>query len=216
MYHRKYVYYVVVGLVTIVAFVALMQITQRYSDSLQSLIQLSGIAGVVSYIALIVISVVFAPVSMAFLLPVAANGWGPFAAAVYSILGWTIGSMIAFFLARRYGLQWVAKFSAVKRMRAIEESIPTHHVFWFVVLLRITLPVDVLSYALGIFSSMNYWPFFWSTVIGISFFAFLFAYASVSSMAFQIFTVSLGLFMFLAVLYYIFFRKRSSVEPEKD
>ena len=218
MIDRRKLNYVVIGVVTVVIFLALMQTAQSYSEFLQNIIQQAGTLGIISYIALMIVSVVVAPVSFAFLLPIAANGWGPLAAAVYSIVGWTIGSMIAFFLARRYGLAWAEKFTTVKKMRLIEESIPRHHVFWFVVVLRVALPVDILSYTLGIFSSIRYGAFFWSTLIGISFFAFLFSYASVSSVELQIFTVLLGLGAFLTVMHYIFFRKTpfSQEEPNEE
>jgi uncharacterized membrane protein YdjX (TVP38/TMEM64 family) len=48
--------------------------------------------------------------------------------------------------------------------------------FWTVVMLRLLMPVDILSYALGLFSAISFQRYMLATVIGITPFAFIFAY----------------------------------------
>ena len=200
----KYLNYILGAIVATILFVVISQVAQNYSDFLQQLTKQAGISGVFAYITIMALSIVVAPIGTGFLLPIAANSWGPLLASVYSITGWTIGSMVAFWLAKKYGLKLVKNVKTVNHLQEPEKAIPRRHVFLIVVLLRIALPVDLLSYALGIFSTMGYGMFFWSTLIGISPFAIIFMYASVSSMTVQIVVSVLGSAIMFAGGYYVY------------
>ncbi len=199
-----YLYYIAGAIVATVVFVVLSQVSQEYSGILQSYTQQAGSLGVFSYITAMAASIVVAPLGTGFLLPVAANSWGPLWAAVYSITGWTIGSMIAFWLSKKYGLKLVKNVKTIQKLRELERAMPRRHIFLVVVLLRIALPVDLLSYALGIFSTMGYWTFFWSTVIGITPFAVLTMYAATSTVTMQIAVSVLGAMSMFVGVYYIY------------
>lgn len=218
MMKRTYVQWFFVGVLSIVIFVVLAQLAQTHRAMLQELTLQTGILGVLSYVGLLALAIVVAPISTAFLLPIAANSWGPFLAAVYSISGWTIGSLIAFLLARKFGLRWVGQFGPIQKIRSLEASLPKKNVFWYVVLLRLAFPVDVLSYALGLFSSMTFRAFFWSTVIGVTPFSFLFAYASVSTVWAQGAVALLGVVVFIGGSYYVYIHSKSDVRgvTERD
>ena len=200
----RYIQYIIGALVAALAFVAISEVSQSYSETLQNLTEQAGLLGIFSYIVIMIISIVIAPIGTGFLLPIAANSWGPISAAIYSIVGWTIGAMTAFFLAKKYGIKLVKNVKTIQRLRTVEKAIPQRNVFLVVVLLRMAFPVDLLSYALGIFSSMGYGMFFWSTVIGISPFAFIFSYAAVSSITSQVLVSTLGSFVFFIGVYYMF------------
>ncbi len=212
----KHVYYILGVIAATLVFVILSQISQEYSDLLQNSTEQSGIIGVISYIAIMAVSIVVAPIGTGFLLPVAANSWGPLLAATYSITGWTIGSMIAFWLSKKYGLKLVKNVKTVERLQSLEKAIPRRHIFFAVVLLRMSIPVDLLSYALGIFSSMGYWMFFWSTIIGISPFAIIMMYAATSTVTVQIAVSVVASFVMFAGLYYIYTYSKSSSHSETE
>ncbi len=201
---KKYILYILTAILATVLFVVISQVSQMYSADLQRLTAQAGILGMVSYVGVMIVSIVVAPIGTGFLLPVAANSWGPVLAAVLSIVGWTIGSLIAFYLARKYGLSMVKNVKTIKHLRALEQAIPKHNIFIAVVLLRIALPVDLLSYALGIFSTMSYRMFFFSTVLGISPFAFIFMYAATSTVSMQIWVSIFGSFLMFAGIYYVY------------
>jgi uncharacterized membrane protein YdjX (TVP38/TMEM64 family) len=132
--------------------------------------------GMLFYVFITIIAIVIAPVSTLPLIPMATFMWGPFVSAVLSIVGWTLGSLIAFILARYYGVGLVEKFVSLKHIQKIEKTIPKENLFWSVVFLRMTIPVDVLSYALGLFSRISLKSYFVATLIGVTPFAFIFAY----------------------------------------
>ena len=199
-----HIQYVVASIATLVLFLGVAHLSQMNQSFLENITAQASIVGVVSYICMLVLAVVIAPVSTFFLLPVAAVSYGPMLAAVYTIVGWTMGSMIAFYLARRFGLRWVGKIERVQQLRAIEAALPRRHVFFIVMLLRTTRPVDILSYALGIFSSMSYRSFFLATMLGIAPFTFLLTHASVSTLKYQISVFLIGCLLFAAGAYYVY------------
>lgn len=209
---KKYIFYILAAIVATVLFVAISQVSQMYSADLQRLTAQAGVLGMVSYVGVMIVSIVVAPIGTGFLLPVAANSWGPVLASVLSIVGWTIGSLIAFFLARKYGLAMVKNVKTITHLRALEQAIPKHNIFIAVVLLRIALPVDLLSYALGIFSTMTYRMFFLSTVLGISPFAFIFMYAATSTVTVQIWVSVFGTFLMIGGLYYVYISQKKNVQ----
>lgn len=199
---REKVNYVLVGLLSIVVFVGVAQVAQLYQDDLQRLMSISGVFAPFTYIGITISSIVFAPLGSGFLVPVAANAFGPFLAAVYSVFGWFAGSVIAFYLAREYGHGRIKQLKVCKRIREIEKDTSDIHLFVLLILLRTALPVDVFSYVLGLFSIISYQVFIWTTLIGITPFAFLFSYSSVLSVGYQ---VAVSVFSTVVFLYAVFF-----------
>lgn len=200
---KTYGKYILLGAVSIVVFVVLAQGAQMHKEILESLVLRTGYAGIITYIGLLVLAVVAAPISTGFLLPIAANSWGPLLAAVFSLCGWTLGAAVAFWLSRRYGLRFVGHLGAVQRLREVEAALPRRHAFLMVLLLRAAFPVEVFSYAIGVFSTMRFVPYFVATVIGIMPFTFLLSYASVASIPFQIFSGIASAASFVAGTIYV-------------
>jgi len=100
----------IAGLIAIAAvFIASAYLSQIYGDSLKLLIQGHEISGAFFYVVISIVSVVLAPLNTLFLLPIATALWGPNVAAFLSIVGWTIGGLIAYFIARRYGKPIIPK-----------------------------------------------------------------------------------------------------------
>lgn len=145
--------------------------------SLQSVLLLGGSASYVGYVILLIIAVVFAPVTIMPVIPLAAAMFGPFITGVLSVIGWTIGSSIAFLISRYLGRPIVERYIQVSRIDDILDRFPSHMHFWLIVLLRHTIPVDLLSYALGLTKSLGFRTYFFATLVGVSYFSFAFAYA---------------------------------------
>ena len=160
---------------------------QRYNDALVSLAVSSGNGlGIIIYMAITTAAVIIPPFSSAPLIPLAANTWGFFWAAVFSVIGWVLGSMAAFFIARIYGVPLVSKIVALEKIYKIQEFVSSKHIFWSVVLLRMVVPVDILSYALGLFSIIGWKKYALATAIGVAPFAFVFAYAGTLQFRYQL------------------------------
>lgn len=138
------------------------------------------------YVLVTIVAIVVAPFSTVPLIPIASNLWGWPAAGVLSIAGWALGAQLAFILARRFGKPFVEKVFSLQKLHAFENYFTNKNLFWTVVFLRMIIPVDILSYALGLFSGIKSAPFFLATLIGITPFAFIFAYAGNQSVQHQI------------------------------
>lgn len=161
----------------------------------------AGYIGMLGYVFISAIAIVIAPISTFPLIPIASAMWGWILTALLSIVGWVIGSQVAFYIARHYGKPLVEKLIGLKKIQRLENNIPTQNMFWIIVLLRMTLPVDVLSYALGLFSNVKASTYFYATTLGVTPFAFLYAYTGTLSIKDQLFTlISVGIFLLLVFI----------------
>jgi len=167
----------ILGVAVILAlFVFLSFITTSYENEINALAERGGVFGMIAYVFVTVISVVVAPISTIPLIAAASGLWGWFMAAILSIIGWTIGAQIAFHLARSFGKPLIEKLISIEKLARFEKRFSKEHMFWTIVFFRIIIPVDILSYAVGLFSNVKSRVYFLATVIGISPFAFVLAY----------------------------------------
>jgi|SRR3989344_2623079 len=148
--------------------------------------RIGGVPGMGLYVFILIVAVVLAPVSALPLIPLVSPVYGWFVAGLLSIIGWTIGASIAFLLARRYGTGLVQKVVSLNKIKKFEKKIPQKNMFWSIVFLRMTIPVDILSYALGLFSSVSFGTYFFATLVGVTPFAFIFAYLGEMPVYYQI------------------------------
>ncbi|MCR4323118.1 MAG: VTT domain-containing protein [Candidatus Azambacteria bacterium] len=166
-----------VGFAVIAAmFIVVSGIVALNEKELKAFIYHHEIGGALAYIILGIVATVIAPLSALPFLPIVSLLYGWFWAAIFSIISWSIGSLIAFWIARKYGKRIVRRFVSLERVEKIEARIPKEQFFWTIVLLRIVIPVDALSYALGLFSTITTREYIFATVIGITPFAFVWAY----------------------------------------
>lgn len=149
---------------------------QTYEAYLADLIGRYGMLGILVYMLLAAVAIILAPLSFLPLMPLASAIWGAFVTAIASIIGWTLGAIGAFYLSRRYGRPLVERFVSTERLARLEKRVPQKNLFWAIVLLRMIVPVDVLSYVLGLSKSIPWKVYVLATLIGIIPFAFVFAY----------------------------------------
>jgi len=196
--------YIIGGVLGVLLFVVLSQWSQQHTELLKELTNQAGVIGVVSYVAIMASSIIFAPLSTGFLLPIAANSYGPMLAAIYSILGWTIGSVVAFWFARHFGHRKIKETNFILRLKSYESAISKYHFYGLIVLLRMALPVDVVSYALGFMSKIGYKAFFVTTVLGITPLAFVFTFTSTASVKIQLTISILATILFFSAAYWVY------------
>lgn len=211
---------VIVGLIgifiVIIFFVATSYIVQNNLDEIKNFIGKS-IFSVGVYIFALIVAVVVAPLNAAPLVPIASSVWGWQLTSALTVIGWTTGSAIAFGLARKFGVPLVEKFVPLEKIGKYEKMIPTHNIFWGIVFLRMSIPADVLSYVLGLFSKIRFWQYVLATLIGFTPFALGIAYIGALPVYFQILAVIISGLVFLLV-YFIWkhnHRKHKEIEARK-
>lgn len=204
---REYVTLLVVGAVLVGAvFVA-----RAYADSLRAFIDQHTRWGVFLYLTLNVVDAVVAPGATLPLIPVAAHAWGPVPAALATTVGWTIGSLIAFLIARRWGYPLVSKLTSLERVRRMRRYIP-EDLFWSIVLARLVLPMDVISYVLGLFTDIGWSRYATATALGVTPSAFLLAYLGKLPHSYEIIALGIG-GVLVAVSVIVARRKRRAPQP---
>ncbi len=146
-------------------------------DVLQySMVHPNMIIGV--FVGLAALATVFPSFTNMMFIPLGVSMFGAFWAAILCILGWWLGSVIAFAIGRYYNEYLLERFPSFKNYLYIDKLVGDKNMFWKLILLRMTIPVDVLSYALALFSRrVTYKMNAVTTLIGITPFAFIFAYA---------------------------------------
>jgi uncharacterized membrane protein YdjX (TVP38/TMEM64 family) len=134
------------------------------------------ILGIAVYVVFVAASVVLLPFSSLPLLPLAARVFGVWLTSILSIIGWWIGCLIAFQIARlgRSTLERVTSLSAVDRL---EQKIPKDVGFAGIVILRMIFPTDIVSFALGLLKHLPFSTYAIASLIGIIPFAFVWSYA---------------------------------------
>jgi uncharacterized membrane protein YdjX (TVP38/TMEM64 family) len=170
-----------------------------------------GINGKLIYIGALIISIVFAPVSVVPLIPIASGLWGWKVTGILSTIGWSLGAIIAFLISRKYGVPLVSKLIPIKKLRKFEKYIPKENLFLAVVFFRMVTPVDGISYILGLFTRMSFTSFTLATVIGIAPFSFVVAYAGTLSIGYQILSISAAFLIFFIglIIAYFSYKKKN-------
>jgi uncharacterized membrane protein YdjX (TVP38/TMEM64 family) len=180
------------ALAVVAGFVGMSLLAHAYQHELGALVRGGGVWGMAGFIALTAVFVVFLiPLDIPLLIPIAVTIWGPFATAVMSIAGWTMGSSIAFFSARHFGTPLVAQVAGkqeLKQARKIAKRvIPKHHLFFWVIGAQALLPSDLTSYAFGLFADdIDLGPYALATAIGDLLPGFFFAFAGTLPAWYQI------------------------------
>lgn len=186
-------------LVLILLFLASTYFAQIYNDELVLLVGKKGFLGIIAYTLVAVLTTVIAPLSSVPLMPISASIWGPVITACASITGWLIGALIAFGLSRKYGRNLVEKIFSREKVDAFEKRIPQQNLFWSIVFLRMAVPVDVLSYILGLFSTISWPTYTLATLIGITPFAFILAYTGMLPFRYQLMGMAVALVVLFAL-----------------
>jgi uncharacterized membrane protein YdjX (TVP38/TMEM64 family) len=145
-------------------------------DALKAIGEERRLLGAVLLASLMFATTVAAPLVSLPLVPMVAPILGPFTTGLASFIGWSLGAVVAFLIGRYYGQPVVSRFVNMETIQKYEAYIDPHMSFMLIVMLRMVLPVDVLSYALGIFTSVTLVTYTAATMLGIVWFSFAFAY----------------------------------------
>ena len=169
----------------IALFILVSYYTRQNIEFLKELIG-NDFRGILIYLLITVFAIVVAPVSMMPLIPIASNLYGVFYAAIINIIGWTIGSFIVFFICRKYGKNLIKKFVSFEKLYEWESRIPKEKFFLTLILLRMSVPVDILSYALSLLTKINFRTYALTTIIGVIPFSFVFSYLGTIPLVYQL------------------------------
>lgn len=170
-----------------IVFITVSFFARSHGTMLMELFSNNTILDVVIFVFLTALFVVFIiPLDIVLLIPIGVSLWGSFDTALFSISGWTIGASIAFLIGRYLEKSFISKFVSLEKIKNFKKDLSLKNRIWPIVLLRMLIPVDILSYAFGMFSNISFPTYIIATIIGVAPFGFIFAYAGGIPIIYQI------------------------------
>jgi len=143
---------------------------------LEAWIRQHALLGAGLYVVLVAASVVVLPFSSLPLLPLATRWYGVPLTAVLSATGWWVGCLLAFQIAR-LGRPYLERVTSLDAVDRLADKVPADLGFGGIVMLRLILPVDVVSFALGLVKRLTFRTYAAASLTGILPFAFVWSYA---------------------------------------
>ncbi|MEK7558379.1 MAG: VTT domain-containing protein, partial [Patescibacteria group bacterium] len=205
---RKSIYETITigAIVAIALFVLVAFLVQGNKEAVSSFVSAGGWLSVSAYVFFGILAVVVPPATNVFLIPIGTASWGPIATGLLNIFSWTLGSIIAFLLARRFGERLHARFPKLFEFPLVEKIIGTKYPLFTLIFVRMSFPVDIVSYAVGFFTKVRFPMYILATIIGITPFAFFYAYASELSFSTTISFIGgalalFGIFVFVRLIW---------------
>lgn len=153
----------VMSVLLIVGFVALSTFSDV--DALLSYVRAAGVFAPLLIIGLIVVEVVFAPIPGTVIMVAAGALFGTWLGALYAYVGNVLGSIIAFWLAKRFGRHLVEKLVSKSLLGQYDGFFNAHKELFLVFYALPVIPVDVLSFVCGL-SSMRWRRFLFVMMLG--------------------------------------------------
>jgi len=185
------------GLVATALFAVALLLARQFAAPIRELLQAYTALGIAVFVVTSAVAVLLPMLTNLPLVPLAVLAWGPWWSALLLLLGWVVGATLSFALGRCARAPILRRFPSVQRHADIDRLIHPRHRMLSLVLLRMTFPVDVLSYALGLFSRRTTaGEVIASTALGAAPFALLFALVPTLSAPVQavVFAGSVGVF----------------------
>lgn len=187
------------GLWVLLLFAGGLFLARHFAAQIQGLLASHAAAGMGMFIASATIAVLMPLATNLPLVPAAVVAWGPWWTATLLMLGWLAGAAMAFALGRHARQLTLRHFPSARRHADIDRLIDPRHRLLSLVLLRMTFPVDVLSYSLGLFSkSTTAGENLLSTALGAAPFALLFALLPTLEAGVQMLVLAVSTLAFLA------------------
>jgi uncharacterized membrane protein YdjX (TVP38/TMEM64 family) len=195
------------GAGVVVLFGAALLLARVYAGPIQAVLAAHPRLGIVVFVASSVIAVLMPLLTNLPLVPLAVLAWGPAWTALLLLAGWVTGAAVAYALGRHARAVILRHLPSVQRHAGIDRLIHPQRRLSSLILLRMTFPVDVLSYALGLFSRhTTAAENFVSTAIGAAPFALLFAYYPALPATAQLVVFGLSVLVFAVYVGWILHR----------
>ncbi len=199
---------VVVILLVIGLFILASYFTKTYTSQLSNFIEKYYLIGMFVYISLGVIDAVGVPITNVPLIPVVVGIYGFYLGVLLTSAGWFLGSLLAFFIARKYGVSFIKKIISVNKIESIKKYIPKKKFFASLIVSRLLLPNELINYGYGIFTDVEFKTFAIASLIGIILTSIALAYIDTLSLIYEVLAIILGIFLFAVFIY--FYSKKSN------
>ncbi len=184
---------------TMTLFIGVVVLFQQYEANVLDLVREEATLSVLLFVGVFALSIVAVPVSAVPLIALGVQVWGVWVTVLLSVVGWTWGAVMAFWIARYFGEPLVRHLLSEDIRFQIEHYVTHHRIFWTIAVLRAILPFDGLSYVLGLIPHVRFGTFLAATVIGLVPFCVTMAYLGTLPLSYLL--TGAGLLVVLVGLY---------------
>ena len=122
----------------------------RLFEASDRLMAAHTVTGAVVFVLLAGLSAMMAFVSSAVLVPPAVHAWGPSVTAVLLWIGWMLGGVTAYTVARVLGRPVVERLASAKSLAQLETRLTERTPFGLVLLIQLVFPSEIPGYLLGL------------------------------------------------------------------
>jgi uncharacterized membrane protein YdjX (TVP38/TMEM64 family) len=147
-----------------VCVVAFLYLDRR--DEISHVIRAWGFGGVL--IAIILMGLISAtPIPTESLMILYLKVYGLYWGILYSWVGFIVGSLLIFMLARSYGQELVLKIVAADKINIVDSWIKKQGTTGLLIARLLPVPAYAVNYIAGVMPSMKLWPYFWTGAISM-------------------------------------------------
>jgi len=185
----------------VMSFVVVSYLIQTNPESVEDLVAQIPITdfGTV-FVLIVIIGTIFVPLTFLPIIPITTFLYGWVLTGFFILIGQIIGSIIAFGISRKYGLPLVSRIVSMEDIDKYESKLPEGNLFWAIVFIRIALPLDVLSYILGLFGKLRFRIFALATLLGLIPSSFMLAYLGGLELKYQL--IAFAMFVIVILIGY--------------
>ncbi|MFA4960918.1 MAG: VTT domain-containing protein [Candidatus Pacearchaeota archaeon] len=196
---------IIAGVIAIIILFAIISfIVEKNIAFLKEIIQANYLLGAIFFIFIEALAIVFAPFSSTPLTPIASKTFGVLITSSLFYTGNIIGSILAFLIAKKYGKKAVSKIINIKKAEELAENLSSKNIFISLVLLRVVLPSEILSYSSGIFTKISHKMFLITLLIGAIPGSIFYAYLGSLSILYQLIWWAIGIIVLIIIFYFTF------------
>lgn len=200
--HKNLIFVIFVTFIIIFLFLLSSYLTKIYIVQLKNLIEKYYLLGIIIYLFWGIIDAIGVPISNIPLIPIVVSVYGFYLGVFLTSLGWLIGSLFAFKIARKYGIDIVKRFISLKKIEAFQSYLPERDFFIAAIFSRIIAPHDFVNYGYGIFTKISKKIFLSASLIGIIISALIYSYVDTLPLIYQILDIVISIIFFCLVFYY--------------
>jgi uncharacterized membrane protein YdjX (TVP38/TMEM64 family) len=166
--------------------------------------------GIIVYLILAIIDAGGIPITIVPLIPIVSGLYGVIISSILTTIGWTVGTIGGFFIARIYGIKIVKKLFSQKRIDEVKILIPRKNLFLVVFLLRLLMPLDLVTYVIGILTEIRFRPFILASIPGIVISAVYLSYLGSLPLIYEVIGFLVGIV--LLIIIHIFLSNKAKKE----
>lgn len=166
---------IIIAFLIIILIIAVWQPNVPSREEIDQALEKYGSFGPLAIIGVIILEVIIAPIPGG-LIPIAAGAlYGVWLGTLYTWIGNVIGSVIAFWLARKLGRPIIKRIISEKKIIYFDYFLQRNRFLVWLVYIIPSFPIDVISFVLG-FSDMKFKRFLKIITIGFAAHVFLLAF----------------------------------------